>query len=76
MSPVNRKKEEPRCRAVHVLEIWMKREGFNKARIARRLDVSWETVDRILTGESRPGVDVVLKLLDLAKIPLEAWRLP
>lgn len=59
-----------------MLKAWMAREKFDKAKVARRLDVSWETADRIQSGESRPGVDVVLKLLDLAKIPLEAWRIP
>lgn len=58
-----------------MLEVWKKREDLDTAKVARRLDVSWETVRRIEEG-GRPGVDVVLKLLDLAKIPLDAWRMP
>ena len=75
MSPVSRKENRP-CRAVSMLKAWMAREKLDTAKVARRLDVSWETVSRVAAGESRPGIDVALKLLDLAKIPLEAWRLP
>jgi hypothetical protein len=48
------------------VEQWIKREGLDTAKIARRLDCSWETADRIQKNETRPDVDTVLVLLDLA----------
>ena len=72
MSPTN---EKPSCRAVALLKAWMNKEDLDTAKVARRLDVSWETVKRIKDDGGRPGVDVVLKLHDMAKIPLDAWRL-
>jgi len=69
-------KASDKPRALDMLDKWIKREGLDTAKIARRLDCSWETADRIQKNETRPDVDTVLVLLDLAEIPLEAWRRP
>jgi hypothetical protein len=62
--------------AIEMLDEWVEREGLDTAKLARRLDCSWETAERIRKDETRPDVDAVLVLLDLAEIPLEAWRRP
>ena len=65
-----------RPRALDMLDEWVEREGLDTAKLARRLDCSWETAERIRDGETRPDVDAAIVLLDLARIPLEAWRRP
>lgn len=63
------------CSAIKEMKDWMVKSGFNKSKLSRRLDLSWETLRKIQSGESRPNVDVVLLLNDMAKIPMDSWRL-
>lgn len=61
------------CAALKKLRMWEEKNGVDTAKLSRKLDCSWELARRIEDGETRPDVDAVLMLQELAGIRLEDW---
>jgi transcriptional regulator with XRE-family HTH domain len=55
------------------LKDWRKRRGFNLTEAAEYLGVGVPYLSNVESGRKRVGLDVALRLRDLACIPVDVW---
>lgn len=62
------------CRARRkIVEVILDKK-ITRAQLAREVDLSWPTFDRLVAGLLRPNVDLALKLRQMFGIELDDWK--
>ena len=50
---------------------WMRKNGINCSKLGKQLNVSQQSMHRILTGKNNPSFETINRILDITKIPYE-----